>query len=145
MQQHDPNAIWTPSGYIPPDVRQAQLAVEAYSEDLELGRDERLGTWVALWKNGPDGKPYPAISITQRPDEPLPSYERIQQILYTGDVARRGRAVLDEVIKRQEERRKADDAKAHEIAGEVAEYLEHTFRRQGKTQYTKVYLPGKDF
>jgi len=138
-------AIWTPGmGLVPPDVRQAQLAVEAYSTDLELGFDESTQTWVALWKDGPDGAPFPAMALG-RPNEPLPSYEKIQKTLYSGDVARRGRAVLDEVIARQDERKKQSRLEASEAAGEVAEHLEHTFRRMGKTRYQKVYLPGKDF
>lgn len=145
MQPHDYDAIWTPSGYIPPHIRQAQLAVESYSSDLELGQDQRTGCWVALWKHGPDGKPYPAIALTHSPEEPLPSYEKIQEVLYRGDVARRGRAVLDEVMARQAERKAALEKEHHERATEVAEHLEHAFRRMGKTSYTKVYLPGRDF
>lgn len=140
----DPTAIWTPNGgMIPADVRQAQLAVEAYSPDLELGRDERRGTWCAVWKDGPGGAPFPALALTNSPEEPLPSYERIQQLLYQADVARRGRELVDEIRKRMDEQR-ASEIKAHrDHAEEVAEHLEHHFRRAGKTQYTKVFMPGK--
>lgn len=144
-QQIDPNAIWTPNGYIPPEIRQAQQAVEAYSPDLELGKDESRGTWVALWKNGPDGKPFPACGLTHSPDEPLPGYEAIQRILYNADVARNGKEFIENLKKKYEERKLSEDKAAHERNAEIAERLEHTFRRHGKTSYTKVYLPGKDF
>lgn len=134
--------IWTPAGSVlPPEVRTAQEAIEAYDDRLELGFDEQAGQWVVLWKDGPGGAPYPAMGLGRE----LPGYEAIQRKLYMGDTARRGREIVDEVIKRQEKRIKDGRAEVSEGAGEVAEHLEYTFRRMGKTSYAKVYLPGKDF
>lgn len=134
--------IWTPAGSVlPPEVRTAQAAVEAYDARLELGYDERNQQWVALWKDGPDGAPFPAVGLGRE----LPGYEEIQRILYSGDVARRGAEVLKEVVARNDARKAARDHETTEAAGEVAEALEHAFRRMGKASYTKVYLPGKDF
>jgi hypothetical protein len=134
--------IWTPAGSVlPPEVRTAQEAVEAYDARLELGYDQRNEQWVVLWKDGPDGAPFPALGLGRE----LPGYEEIQRRLYSGDVARRGAEVLKEVIDRNEARKRASRAELSERAGEVAEALEHTFRRMGKTSYTKVFLPGRDF
>lgn len=134
--------IWTPAGSVlPPEVRTAQEAIEAYDARLELGFDERAQQWVVLWKDGPDGAPFPALGLGRE----LPGYDTIQRKLYSADTARRGRAVLDEVNARNEARKAEGRAETSEAAGEVAEHLEHAFRRLGKTSYSKVYLPGKDF
>jgi hypothetical protein len=106
-----------------------------------LGFDQRNEQWVVLWSDGPSGAPYPALGLGFE----LPGYEEIQKRLWMADTQRRGRAVLDEVVTRQDAAKEAARAEGKEASGEVAEHLEYTFRRMGKTPYAKVYLPGKDF
>jgi len=133
--------IWTPRGtHVPADVRTAMAAVEAYDSRLELGYDERNHLWCVLWKDGPQGAPFPIFSL----GEELPGYEQIQKMLWQGDTVRRGGDVVKDVKARNEEQRLSASADMRERAGEVAEHLEYTFRRMGKAQYAKVYVPGKD-
>lgn len=130
--------IWLPgAGVVPSHIRTAQAAVEAYDSRLELGFDERNQQWVALWKDGPDGAPYPVMGLGRE----LPGYEEIQRRLYQGDTVRRGGEVVKDVIRRNEERKAAGRAEAHDRAGEVAEVLEHAFRRMGKTSYNRIFVP----
>jgi hypothetical protein len=130
--------LWLPGvGVVPSNVRAAQTAIEAYSDDLELGFNERTKTWVVLWRHGPDGAPFPVWDL----GETLPSFDEIQRQLYKADVRRHGGKLVDEVVKRNEERKEAAKAEMREIEGDVAEVLEHAFRRMGKTSYSKVYLP----
>lgn len=130
--------IWLPNvGLVPTNIRTAQQAVEAYDSRLELGFDERNKQWVVLWKDGPDGAPYPVMGLGRE----LPSYEKIQEILYRGDTVRRGGDVVRDVIRRNEKRKAEGRAKVSDRAGEVAEALEYAFRRMGKTSYQKIYVP----
>lgn len=130
--------IWLPgAGLVPAHIRTAQQAVEAYDSRLELGYNERNGDWVVLWKDGPDGAPYPVLGLGKE----LPGYEEIQRLLYQGDTVRRGGDVVRDVIRRNEERKAAGRAEASDRAGEVAEVLEHAFRRMGKTSYSRIFVP----
>lgn len=134
--------IWLPGvGLVPAHIRTAQQAVEAYDSRLELGFNKRNGEWVVLWKNGPDGAPFPVLGLGRE----LPSYEEIQRLLYKGDTVRRGGEVVRDVIRRNEKRKADSRHEAREAAGEVAEALEHAFRRMGKTSYNRIFVPGKDF
>lgn len=131
--------IWLPAGAraLPLDVRTAQEAVETYDSRLELGYDERNGNWVVLWKDGPDGAPFPVMGLGRE----LPGYEEIQRRLYMGDTVRRGGKVVEDVTRRNEARKKAAAAEHSDRAGEVAEALEYAFRRMGKTSYSRVFVP----
>lgn len=133
--------MWLPgAGVVPAHIRSAQQAVEAYDSRLELGFDERNKQWVVLWKDGPDGAPYPALGLGFE----LPGYEEIQKKLYMADTVRRGGEVLRDVIRRNNKAKAERAADMHDRAGEVAEHLEHAFRRMGKTSYSRVFVPGKD-
>jgi hypothetical protein len=130
--------IWLPgAGRVPAHIRTAQQAVEAYDSRLELGFNERNGDWVVLWKDGPDGAPFPVLGLGKE----LPSYERIQYLLWKGDTVRRGGEVVQDVIRRNEARKKEGQDQLRENAGEVAEVLEHAFRRMGKTSYNRIFVP----
>ena len=131
--------IWLPgAGLVPAHIRTAQQAIEAYDSRLELGFDERSGIWCVLWKDAVDGAPYPVLGLGRE----LPGYEEIQRLLWTGDTVRRGGDVIKDVNRRNAERKATADAAAHDRAGEVAEHLEHTFRRMGKTSYNRIFVPG---
>ncbi len=131
-------SIWLPgAGVVPQDVRTAQQAIEAYDERLELGRNERNGEWVVLWKDAVDGAPYPVMGLGTT----LPGYEEIQRILWKGDTIRRGGEVIADVNRRNAARRKEGQDALSDRAGEVAEALEHAFRRMGKTSYSRVFIP----
>jgi hypothetical protein len=131
--------IWLPGGgLVPPNIRTAQQAITQYDERLELGRDERHDTWVVLWKDGPGGQAFPVLGLGRE----LPTYDEIQRLLYTHDVQRHGSKLVKEVIARREAQLRADDLAMSERAGEVAEELEHAFRRMGETSYKKVFVPG---
>lgn len=130
--------IWLPgTGLVPAHIRSAQEAIEAYDSRLELGFNERNGEWVVLWKDGPDGAPYPVLGLGRE----LPGYEEIQRLLWQGDTVRRGGEVVRDVIRRNEKRKAEGRAELKDRAGEVAEALEYAFRRMGKTSYSKVYIP----
>lgn len=132
------DSLWLPNvGLVPPHIRTAQQAVEAYDPRLELGFNERNGEWVVLWKDGPEGAPYPVLGLGKE----LPGYEEIQRLLYKHDTVRRGGEVVKDVIRRNEQRKAEGRAQLKDRAGEVAEALEFAFRRMGKTSYTKVYVP----
>ncbi len=130
--------IWLPGvGVVPAHIRTAQQAVEAYDSRLELGYDERNQQWVVLWKDAVDGAPYPVMGLGRE----LPSYEKIQETLYRGDTVRRGGDVVRDVVRRNEERKAEGRAALNDAAGEVAEALEHAFRRMGRSSYSRVYIP----
>lgn len=130
--------IWLPgAGLVPAHIRTAQQAIEAYDSRLELGFDELNGNWVVLWKDAVDGAPYPVMGLGRE----LPGYEEIQRLLWKGDTIRRGGDVIKDVNRRNAERKAKSDAEAHDHAGEVAEHLEHTFRRMGKTSYNRIFVP----
>lgn len=130
--------IWLPgAGSVPAHIRTAQQAVEAYDSRLELGFNERNGDWVVLWRDGPDGAPYPVLGLGKE----LPGYEEIQRLLYQGDTVRRGGEVVRDVIRRNEAQKAAGRAEMSDRAGEVAEVLEHAFRRMGKTSYSRIFVP----
>lgn len=134
MSEH----IWTPEGSVlPEDVRMAMKAVKAYDENLELGVDKRTEQWVVLWSRAVGEAPYPVLGLGFT----LPSYEEIQRLLYTGDVRRRGAEIIRDVNRRQDAAKKARQAAGHEVAGDVAEELEHAFHRAGQTAYKRVYVP----
>ncbi len=134
------STLWIPNqGVVPSHIRTAQLAVEAYDSRLELGFDERNQQWVVLWKEGPGGAPYPALGLGYE----LPGYEEIQRRLYAADTVRNSGAQLKEVMRRQEARHKEGRRELDEVTTEVAEALEHAFRRMGQTSYSKVYMPSK--
>lgn len=134
--------LWLPNaGIVPSHIRAAQEAISQYDSELELGFDQRNQTWVVLWSNGPDGAPYPVLGLGPS----LPTYDEIQRLLYTHDTRRHGAKIVQEVSKRNEARKAAGRYELNQAAGEVAEELEHAFRRMGKTSYKKIYLPNKDF
>lgn len=131
-------SIWLPgAGVVSPEIRTAEQAIKAYDSRLELGRNERNGEWVVLWTNAVDGAPYPVMGLGTQ----LPGYEEIQRILWKGDTIRRGGEVIADVNRRNAARKAEADADAHDRAGEVAEVLEHAFRRMGKTSYSRVFIP----
>jgi hypothetical protein len=130
--------IWLPGvGAVPAHIRTAQQAVEAYDSRLELGYDERNKQWVVLWKDAVDGAPYPVMGLGRE----LPSYEEIQRILYQGDTVRRGGKLIQEINRRQAQRRADSRQEVNEAAGEVAEALEYAFRKMGKTSYQRIFIP----
>lgn len=130
--------IWLPNvGVVPAHIRTAQQAVEAYDSRLELGYDRRNDQWVVLWKDGPDGAPFPVLGLGRE----LPGYEEIQRLLYQGDTVRRGGDVVRDVIRRNDARKKAGQDELRDRAGEVAEALEHAFHRLGSTSYKRVFIP----
>lgn len=130
--------IWLPGvGVVPMEVRAAQQAIEQYDEKLELGFNERNQEWVVLWKDGPGGAPYPVLGLGQR----LPGYDEIQKMLYRADTVRHGGKIVKDIERRNEAHKAAGRAELSDRAGEVAETLEHAFRRMGKTSYQKVYIP----
>lgn len=140
--------LWTPptAGVVPPDVRQAQLAIKAYDERLVLGVDRHDNSWCVMWEDGPLGCPYPVLNLGHE----LPSYEGIQKRLYEADTVRNGGAQVARVTARQEKYKNDEKAAHREIAGETAEYLEHMFHKADMTSYKRVYtpgiaLPGRDF
>lgn len=130
--------IWLPNvGLVPAHIRTAQQAVEAYDSRLELGFDQRNQQWVVLWKDAVDGAPFPVMGLGRE----LPGYEKIQEILYRGDTVRRGGEVVRDVVRRNEERKRQSRAEFRETTGEVAEALEHAFRRMGETSYNRIHVP----
>lgn len=130
--------IWLPGvGVVPSHIRTAQQAVEAYDSRLELGFDQRNQQWVVLWKDAVDGAPFPVMGLGRE----LPGYEKIQEILYRGDTVRRGGEVVRDVVRRNEERKRKSRAEFRETTGEVAEALEHAFRRMGETSYNRIHVP----
>lgn len=130
--------IWLPGvGVVPSHIRTAQQAVEAYDSRLELGFDQRNQQWVVLWKDAVDGAPFPVMGLGRE----LPGYEKIQEILYRGDTVRRGGEVVRDVVRRNEERKRQSRAEFRETTGEVAEALEHAFRRMGETSYNRIHVP----
>lgn len=132
--------IWLPGlGNVPFNVVEAGNAVSDYSSDLMLGRNNKTGDWHVLVKNGPhDGQPFPIFSIGQE----LPSYDRLQQMLYEHDVRRHGAKIVDAIERRKRAAKKALDDEAHDRAAEVAEYIEWGHRKLGKHPNPRIFVPS---
>ena len=136
-------SIWVPGqGNIPMDVIQVSRVIEEYDTRLSLGRDERSGEWVVLREDGPEGIPFfPVMGLGIE----LPSADRVKAILFSRDVARNGSRIVQQVVERQNRRRKNAKDFADSGAEAAAEALEWGYRRMGGDRANaKVFIAGRD-
>jgi len=129
-------------GRVPFNIVSAQNAVSEYDPDLMLGRNEHTGEWQALIKNGPHGgQPFPVFTFGLE----LPDYEGIKRKLYLSDVRKRGHQIVLDIQNRNDARKAERDRVAADAAGEVAEFMEHEFRKSGEHPSPRIFVPsGKE-
>jgi len=111
--------------------------VSDYDPDLILGRIEQTGVWTVFVKNGPNGMPFPVFELGRE----LPSYDRIQKMLYESDVRRHGHKIVEQVQRRNDAAAKRLDDAGHEAAEETAEYIEHGLRKLGALPKLRAFVP----
>ncbi len=131
--------IWLPDvGTVPFEAITARNAVEDYDPELMLGRNKQTGDWHVLVKNGPhDGQPFPVFFIGKE----LPSYDRMQQMLYENDVRRHGAKIIEAIERKKRAARERLDKDHRDRAEEVAEYMEWGFRKLGKHPNPRIFVP----
>lgn len=137
--------IWLPGvGLVPSYVRSAQKAVEEYDPDLRLARDEEANQWVVLLTNTPSefngGRPHPVLGLGYE----LPAPEEIKRRLYMADTRRRGREIVRDLMRRQDERRAELRRETDDAAGEVAEAMDTALHLMKRHPVPRIFVPGKD-
>jgi hypothetical protein len=125
-------------------------AVSEYDERLMFAQHPENGQWVIMLKmpsdyDGPDGlsldgttKVIPILGFDNipHPDDAL-------KRLYQTDTLRWGEQILDDMNRRNEDRKKQFDAQAAEGSGEAAEAMEWFYRNEGKHPQARIFVPGK--
>lgn len=132
--------LWLPGqGVVPVGSVDASRAVTDYDPDLMLGRNEQTGDWHVFVRKGPhDGQPFPVMYIGPE----LPSYDRLQQLLYEHDVRRHGAKIIEGIERRKRAERERLDKEAHDRHGEVAEYIEWAHRQMGTHPSPRIFVPS---
>lgn len=131
--------IWTPGwGLVPAHIRSAQKAVEEYDVDMSIGRDEANGNWVVMLARGPEGRPFPVLGLGTE----LPNPDEIKRRLYMSDVRKRGREIVADIERHNESIRRADRAKTHDAAGEVAEAMDTSLHLMKRHPVPRIFVPS---
>jgi hypothetical protein len=136
---HPSESIWLPGhGELRFDEMHAAQAVEDYDPDLSLGQIRETGQWAVFLQRS-DGSPFPVMGLGHE----LPSREKIHEILYKGDVRRRGREIVAEIeaAQRKEEKVYADAADDAQTA--VAESIISHMNSEGTNPFPSVHMGGK--
>jgi len=129
--------LWTPQGFIGPEVREARQAIEDYDPNLSLGRHEKTGDWVVILKR-PTGEEVPIFGL----GAVLPSREAITEKLYKSDVRRHGGKIAEAIERANEQRRRDLERKADDATGEAAEGFEWAARKDGTHPSPRIFVPG---
>ena len=126
-------------GVVPLGSINASKAVTDYDPDLMLGRNEQTGDWHVFVKNGPHGgEPFPVFYLGRE----LPSYDRIQQLLYENDVRRHGAKIVQAIERRKRDAQRKLDQEHADIDGEVAEHIEWA-TRQMRGNTSRIFVPSE--
>lgn len=135
--------IWTPSGFVSHDLRQAIKTVQEYQSNptLGLGRDTNTGNYVILRPRS-DGFMHPVLDLGTTD---VPSPELIKERLYRSDTRRRGAEIVRDVERANERAKQRLRDATHEGAGEVAEAVDVMFHKMGLHPTPRIFVPGKDF
>lgn len=126
--------LWIPGlGDTDRKVRAVAKAVRDYDESLRLARHEVYGDWVIII--GEQG--HPVFGFGQE----LPDPNDVARILGEHDMARNGKRIMAELARAAELRRQEELYKVSEKDGELAEWFESGFRRQGKHPIPRIFVP----
>lgn len=116
----------------------AALAIRDYDPDLKLARHETTGEWVVFLERGLGGNPYPVFGLGNE----LPEAGEITRRLGAADVRRHGRRIVAEIDANNERKKAEAKAKADEGITEVAEHLEHVYRKVGGDRAVgQIFVP----
>jgi hypothetical protein len=124
------------SGMVDASAYRVQKAVKEQDERLLFARNTDTGQWCVYIQSERDAEPLPILGFNE-----IPSPELVLKELYKRDAWRRGNEILDEVNKRNEDRRKELDAAAAEGSAAAAEAFEWGFRQMGAAPHTKIFIP----
>lgn len=125
-------------------------AVSEYDERLMFAQHPENGQWVIMLKmpsdyDGPDGLHFGSdrvIPILGFNDIPHP--DDALKRLYQTDTLRWGEQILDDMNRRNADRKKELEFEADNASGEAAEALEWFNRQQGKHPVKRIFVPGRD-
>lgn len=131
--------LWVPGyGTVPAGMSAAAKAVEEYDPDLAIGQDERTGDFVVLLKRGPGGNAFPVLGLGPE----LPAPEEIKRRLHMADTRRRGRQIVADIERKNEQRRKELRAQTSDAAGEVAEAMDTALHLMKRHPVPRIFVPS---
>lgn len=132
--------LWTPSGFVPTYIRDAQKAVCEYAGDgYTIARHEHTGDWVVM-RTLSDGNKFPVLGLGKE----LPTPERIKQMLYDHDAVRNGAKIVDKIERMRAEGQKENRKAAEEGAGIAAEAFDWALRNDsdfGGHPIPRIFVP----
>lgn len=129
--------IWLPESVWHKAERAVDKAVHGYDQRLRFGRNEDTGQWCIFMLNRNDAP----LAILGFNDIPHPD-DALRRLL-TSDARRRGKEILAEINKHNDDIKQGFEDKASEASGEAAEAFEWAFRQQGKHPVPRIFVPGR--
>jgi hypothetical protein len=124
-------------------------AVSEYDERLTFAQHPENGQWCIMLKmpadyDGPDGihlgtdRVIPVLGFND-----IPHPEDALKRLYQADSLRWGEQMLDDMNRRNEDRKKELQYKGDQASYEAAEAMEWFNRQQGLHPSPRIFVPGK--
>lgn len=142
------NIVVPGRGVLNLDAEAVNRKIQEYDERLRFGFNEANQDWCVYIRmpRGFDayyyisGEPvYPVLGFGGR----IPSADEVLSRLHQADTMQHGMRILEVMNKENEKLKKHQDDAAGDLAGEVAERIEHEVRTEGETdKYTKVFMGG---
>lgn len=136
-------SLWVPRKMDQPDAWKVHQAVRMYDEDLAFGRNEETGQWCIFMRQGTnkaaDTNDLPILGFND-----IPSVDEAMDRLRKSDARRRGREILAELNKHNEDINRERKARADDGIRAAAEGFEWGFRKMGKAPTTRIFVPGRD-
>jgi len=117
-------------------VYKVDRAVSAYDERLFFDQNANTGDWCVFIKMPRPERPYPVLGF----GDAVPSVDAAMLRLKQADTMRTGNQIYDEIVKSQEDYRKALTYNTDQAGEESAEVLEHFLRRHGKSPVIKEFI-----
>lgn len=136
------DAIWLPgAGEISFSEMHVAEAIKEYDAELILGQRRDTGEWCAFLpgNRASEGQPFPVFSFGQE----LPNPDRAKALLYTHDVRRNGRELLDTLDRIEAKEQKAIADRASDAAEQVAEVIDSNMRMNGVHPFPRVHMGAK--
>lgn len=133
-------SLWVPGKTDDYAAWKVNKAVNAYDEDLAFGRNDETGQWCVFMRQG-------TSSVATAGDLPILGFNEVPHPddaiarLQSADARRRGREILDELNKHNENINAERKARADDGITATAEGFEWGFRKMGKHPQSRVFVP----
>ncbi|HEY6018882.1 MAG TPA: hypothetical protein VIY48_03035 [Candidatus Paceibacterota bacterium] len=135
-------SIWVPSSMQDREAAKINAVVRRYDPDLGFGKNEQTGQWCVFMRQGStqmaDNKDLPVLGFNH-----IPSEDEVMHRLHKTDARRRGREILDELNKHNEDIREVKRKGAEDAAGIAAEAWDWFLRKDGTHPFPRVFFPGR--